>query len=164
MSFRTYKSVRVVPLVLGLGALAGCFKTAAWRGDQEVLIAEAIVLDIVSTPIEDEDERPGPMAYCVFGRSDARGRDDPAPTLVSQLRAHGVKAYPVSQCTGWRVAPTGAAAHVVGILSLEWKDDSFVRAEAAESCGRLCGGTRFYLLSRDRAGWTVDTARPGAVF
>jgi hypothetical protein len=140
----------------------GCGHPASWRTEQETLITQAIVRDLIAMPGDEGATRP--TGFCVYGRSDATGYHDPEPRLVSLLREEGTNAYPVSQCNGWTVIATGAKAYIVGVESLEWKDDAFVKAEGEQLRGILSGGTWLYTLSRGAGGWSVDTVRGNKIY
>lgn len=155
--------------VASLCAIALCVACQAvwkhsvtWRNEQETLIALAIVQDLVTMPGDEGATKP--TAFCVYGRLDAAGHHDPAPRLLALLRGRGIDAYPVSRCDGWTVVATRAPAYIVGVESLEWKDDAFVKAEGEQLRGVLSGGTWLYTLSRSPDGWTVDSAREHKIY
>jgi hypothetical protein len=149
-------------IVLSSAYQMGCRHSPTWRGEQELLIAQAIVQDLVTIP-GDEGASP-PAAFCVYGRSDAMGHSDPDRRLVALLRERGINAYPISQCAVWKVVATGEKAYVVGVESLQWWDDAFVKAEGEQARGMLSGGTWLYTLSRGESGWTVDTVRGNKIY
>jgi hypothetical protein len=157
---------RVVALGAIVLALTACQtgwrRSDTWRKEQETLIALAVVQDLVNMPGDAAVLRG--TALCIYGSTDAAGPHDPESRLIAMLRERGFDAYPVSQCDVFRVAATRAAAVLVGVESLEWKDDAFVKAEGGQLCGILCGGTWLYTLSRDSEAWTVDTVRRNKIF
>jgi hypothetical protein len=51
--------------VLTVAWSVGCRRSAAWRGEQETLIAHAIVQDLVEIP--GDEGTPKPTAFCVYG-------------------------------------------------------------------------------------------------
>jgi hypothetical protein len=149
-------------IVLSGAQLMGCRHSRSWRSEQELLIAHAIVQDLVAMPGDEGASKP--TVFCVYGRSDGTGRYDPDTRLVASLREQRINAYPISQCAAWTVVATGEKAYVVGVESLQWWDDAFVRAEGEQARGMLSGGTWLYTLSRGASGWTVDTVRGNRIY
>jgi hypothetical protein len=145
-----------------LALLTSCRHSEAWRKEQEVVITAAIVRDLVAMPGHDAIS-PG-ATLCVYGPPGTADRHDPQVELLTMLRRQGLKVHPASECRESPADSTDVSTVFVGLESLDWKDDAFVKAEGEKVCGFLCGGTWLYTLSRSPEGWTVDTVRRHKIF
>ncbi len=103
-----------------------------------------------------------PAAFCAYVAKSEHGQYEDAPAgALARLRAEGLRVVPQSECQfpEYRLKTDRTEAALIGVSSIEWKGDDFVRLQAGRMIGPLAGRGYEYTLSRTAHGWLVDAVR-----
>jgi len=134
---------------------------ASWRHDQELLIVEAVLLDLAEMPpMSDGDLR---TVFCVgVGENIGTSAQDPEPALLEALRRKRANVLPASSCEMKRtLMRRGGSEHAIllGVGQLEWKSDGFVHVVGWRFVSPAAAAEYAYTLSLSQGRWTVDTCK-----
>jgi hypothetical protein len=143
-------------------------RSPAWRSEQELLIAKAVLMDLAALPPDPHDPEFTPKSFCVFVGVDEKRYYDPPAGLLEMLSPPLEEARPFSRCLmkDWVVVEDGTSTRVaaIGVIGVEWETDSFVRAEGSRAIGPTAGASWKYTLSHTSDGWVVDTVRQEYIY
>jgi hypothetical protein len=130
-----------------------------WRRKQQTEIAVAVLKDLSELPPDQDDPLDVRSSFCLFvAEGHSEPREAPA-AVVSQLQSMVPNVYPISACDMWKVRTTGSRAVLLGVSSVEWKNDDQVKVEGQRTMGPLAGAGWIYALSLTDRGWRIDTVR-----
>ncbi len=150
----------IVAVLAVLGALIPALGggPSHWEPAQGDAVRERVVRDLIAADMEVPPASWSSVCVCVWSGSTALHGPgscvDPSPELVHRLADLPPKVLPYSRCADDK------RSIVVAVARIDWRAADFVRVGGAYICGPLCGEGFAYTLSRDRDGWSVDTAKP----
>jgi hypothetical protein len=159
---------RYVILPLGIAAcvnlLLACTASEhdpAWRHKQELLMAEAVLLDLAEKPAESPEGARATVCIGV-GENVGTSAQDPEPALLVAVRRTRTQALPASGCEmkGTLVRKgTVQSAVLLGVGRFEWKANDFVSVVGWRYVSPVAAAQWRYTLSFSDGRWAVDTSK-----